>query len=416
MRLRVLLSAFAFGPNRGSEPGVGWNVATRLARHHDVTVVCGDLTGRRRTESDLAEYFQCHTQIPGLTVLYVPASRLTRAMNWMHAIPGLWFLYYPAYRMWQQDAFAAAAALHTRKPFDLVHQLTFASYREPGYLWHLPVPFFWGPIGGAGGDPPVRYQRMLGIAGTRFLTRRVGNFVHRRFSLRPVQAARRATLTWVSTDRERRLIERWGGRAEQQLEVGTSLTRELPKVRAGDEVLRLVWSGQHIARKALPLALESLARLGEYPAVHLDVLGGGPMTEAWKRLSVRLHVDHLVTWHGCILLPEALAVMTKGHVLLHTSLAEGTPTVIVEALSLGLPVVCHDACGMGLAVDERSGIRVPLIDPETSIESFSDAIRRLATNRRLYEDLSQGALERAAGLTWDNKVRRFNEAYLAACS
>ena len=47
MRLRVLLSAFAFEPNRGYEPGVGWNVATRLAQHHDVTVICGDLKRRQ---------------------------------------------------------------------------------------------------------------------------------------------------------------------------------------------------------------------------------------------------------------------------------------------------------------------------------------------------------------------------------
>jgi NAD(P)-dependent dehydrogenase (short-subunit alcohol dehydrogenase family) len=37
---RVLLSAYACEPERGSEPGVGWNWATELARlGHQVTVV-----------------------------------------------------------------------------------------------------------------------------------------------------------------------------------------------------------------------------------------------------------------------------------------------------------------------------------------------------------------------------------------
>ena len=99
MRLRVLLSAFAFAPNRGSEPGLGWNVATLLAKDHDVTVVCGDLSGLRNTEAELAEYFRLHEPIPGLTVLYVPPSRLAQAIHWMHARPGLWFLYYAAYRL-----------------------------------------------------------------------------------------------------------------------------------------------------------------------------------------------------------------------------------------------------------------------------------------------------------------------------
>lgn len=415
MRLRVLLSAFAFAPNRGSEPGVGWNVATRLAQHHDVTVLCGDLSGSRSTESQLAEYFRLHAPIPGLTIQYVPPSRLARAIHWMHARPGLWFLYYPAYRIWQRDAFAAASVLHASKPFDLVHQLTYASYREPGYLWRLPVPFFWGPIGGAGGDPPISYQRMFGVAGVRFLVRRLGNSFQRRFSRSAVHAARKASLTWVSTDVERCLIEHWGGRAEQQLEVGTSPICDSPRDRPVAEPLRLVWSGLHIPRKALPLALEAVAHLAEYPDVRLDVLGEGPATEAWKRLSCRVHVDHLVTWHGRLPLSEALAVMSKGHVLLHTSLAEGTPTVIAEALSLGLPVVCHDACGMGTAINRHCGIKVPLINPETSIRGFSQAISDLASNHEMYGRLSRGAIERARHLTWDNKVQRFSEAYLAAC-
>ena len=70
--------------------------------------------------------------------------------------------------------------------------------------------------------------------------------------------------------------------------------------------------------------------------------------------------------------------MSRAHVLLHTSLAEATSTVILEALARGLPVVCHDACGMRIAVDDRCGIKVPLIDPNTSIKGFSRAIGLLS--------------------------------------
>ena len=46
--------------------------------------------------------------------------------------------------------------------------------------------------------------------------------MQRRLSARPAHAARKASVTWVVTEEERRLIERWGGRAERQLEVGSS--------------------------------------------------------------------------------------------------------------------------------------------------------------------------------------------------
>src|SRR5215475_4924338 len=38
-RLRVLISAFACEPHKGSEPEVGWQWALQMARFHDVTVL-----------------------------------------------------------------------------------------------------------------------------------------------------------------------------------------------------------------------------------------------------------------------------------------------------------------------------------------------------------------------------------------
>ena len=38
-RLKVLMSAYACEPGKGSEPGVGWTVAREMARHHDIWVI-----------------------------------------------------------------------------------------------------------------------------------------------------------------------------------------------------------------------------------------------------------------------------------------------------------------------------------------------------------------------------------------
>ena len=38
-RLKILLSAYACEPGRGSEQGVGWNWARQMAKEHEVWVV-----------------------------------------------------------------------------------------------------------------------------------------------------------------------------------------------------------------------------------------------------------------------------------------------------------------------------------------------------------------------------------------
>jgi glycosyltransferase involved in cell wall biosynthesis len=83
----------------------------------------------------------------------------------------------------------------------------------------------------------------------------------------------------------------------------------------------------------------------------------------------------------------------------------------MEALSLGVPVVCHDACGMGVAVDGRCGIKVPLRDPATSVRGFADALAQLAAQPALLRALSKGALDRARELDWDSNVEAIAAVY-----
>lgn len=124
------------------------------------------------------------------------------------------------------------------------------------------------------------------------------------------------------------------------------------------------------------------------------------MTMKCQALSRRLGLEPLVTWHGQLAQRDALAVMSKAHAFFHTSVSEGTSTVVLEALALGMPVVCHDACGMKTAVTDQCGIKVPLENREISIRGFCEAIQRL-NEPRLYNQLANAALERAKALTWD---------------
>ena len=39
--MKILISAYACDPYRGSEPGVGWTAVCRIARTHDVFVLVG---------------------------------------------------------------------------------------------------------------------------------------------------------------------------------------------------------------------------------------------------------------------------------------------------------------------------------------------------------------------------------------
>ena len=193
---------------------------------------------------------------------------------------------------------------------------------------------------------------------------------------------------------------RWGTDAQDMLESGTlpvsvhdAQLASRPKPRVPGDPLRLIWSGVHIGRKALPILLHALSQFQQDSSgVHLNVLGDGPETRQWQHLARELGVAERVTWSGRLPRQEALRQVQRADALVFTSVQEGTPHAVLEALSLGVPVVCHDACGMGVAVIGECGIKIPLKDPGTSIAGFASAVRRLRDSDDLLTQLSAGAL------------------------
>jgi glycosyltransferase involved in cell wall biosynthesis len=410
-RLRVLLSAYYCSPYRGSESAVGWQVASGLARDHDVTLICGDLSEPGPTACDLERYRKEHGMPDGLEIVHVPANRLARRIHDLHRFRGLWFLYYEAYRRWQRQAFASAQELHAARPFDLVHHLNIIGFREPGYLWQLGIPFFWGPTTGAALIPRAYLKEFGSKERFRWASRNALNSWQIRHARRSAAAARNAAKIWAVSPEDRAMFHRWGVEADPMLETGARVTETAEiRQRSSGEPLRLCWSGLFQGIKALPLVLRALAASGDLPVL-LDVLGDGVEKERWKRDAARLGLESRIRWHGMLPRDEALQVMSGCHALVHSSVKEGTPHVVLEAMAMGLPVICHNACGMGTAVDERSGIKVELSGPEESTVGFRAAIHRLLSETGLLGSLSQGAIERARALAWQVNIERMRSAY-----
>jgi glycosyltransferase involved in cell wall biosynthesis len=415
LRRRVLISAYAVSPMRGSEPSVGWNICVHLAAHHDVTVLCspGEPPRTQILRDEISEHVSQSGPVPGLAFCFVDAPPLGYLCQ-RESLLMRRTLYYTGYRAWQMEAFRAALRLHREQPFDVVHQLNITGFREPGYLWKLPIPFVWGPVGGAA-NTPTSFLPMMGWRERIFYSaRNVLNSIQKRTLIRCSRAARRAGHIWAIGEEDRLMVERvWGCEAEQMTETGTSTNgRVQPKERDQRRPLRIVWSGRHIGRKLLPILLYALHRLQRGGLdVELVVLGEGPETERWKALTASLGLGQRTRWTGWLPRRQALAELASADVLAFTGVQEGTPHVVLEALSLGLPVICHDACGMGAAVTSGCGVKVPLRNPEASIEGFANAVHGIGSDAREFARLSIGALQRANDLSWISKARQIAAVY-----
>lgn len=103
--------------------------------------------------------------------------------------------------------------------------------------------------------------------------------------------------------------------------------------------------------------------------------------------------------------------MANADLFFFTSVSEDTSTVVLEAVSCNLPVLCFDTCGMGYVINDKVGIKISLSNPIQSVIDFAEKIDYLYTHRDYLQSLSEGCKERQQELSWENKALQVVSLY-----
>jgi glycosyltransferase involved in cell wall biosynthesis len=170
----------------------------------------------------------------------------------------------------------------------------------------------------------------------------------------------------------------------------------------------------HLHGKALHLLLRAAARLPKDLNYSIEILGDGPCNRAWRALASRLRIDDRCHWHGWLPRDQSLAVMQDSHVFALTSLKELTSTVSVEAISLGLPVICLDHCGFADLVTDECGIKIYPGSADQIASELAGALCALYLDEALRQRLAQGAIRRSRDYSWQAKMESLDEIYRMA--
>ena len=395
----VLINAYAVSPNWGSEPGMGWNWVTNLARYCNLHVIT---EGEWRDEIEKA--VESHPNRDNLHFHYLPVSDEIRKMCWNQ---GDW-RFYKYYRDWQKRSLALAREIVSKEKIDVLHQLNMIGFREPGLLWKIKdIPFVWGPVGGMEmmstgflkGEP---MKLKIALYVKNFL-----NNIQRRYQSNVINALNRAGGLSAATKGVYDFISEYHQKDVVLLNETGCYERELPKKDSHKECFDIVWVGKFDFRKQVGLAIECLARLKDCKEVRLHIIGPGSDSETkrYHELADRLGVNDMIVWHGRIPNAEVQQIMREGDVFLFTSIMEGTPHVVLEAIQNGLPVICFDACGQSGVVNDKVGIKIAMSNKADAIRDFADAVRKLHDDRDLLHAMVENCGQRQTELSWDSKAK-----------
>lgn len=390
----VLINAYACAPNKGSEPGMAWNWIIHLAKHCKLYVIT-----EGEWNDDIEKALQALPQGQNIKFYYNPLSDKIRKMCWNQ---GDWRFYY-YYKQWQKKTFTIAQEIIKTNNIDAIHQLNMIGFREPGYLWKLDKPFFWGPV-----DAKETFPRayLEGASAKQRISIAVKNILTKfqlRYSSRVKKAAHKASVVFAASSESKASFRKYYAIDAVLLnETGCKIVERSIPYNSGNVSLDMLWVGKADFRKQLSLAIKTLAKLNDIQ-VKLHIVGSGNVS-GYKQLAQILNIEDKCIWYGVKSHAEVQMFMQKSDLLFFTSVAEGTPHVVLEAISNSLPVVCFNCCGHGDSVNDMVGVKIPLSSPQNSINDFAEQIRYLYNNKEILQEKSNNCKNRQIELSWDNKA------------
>jgi len=179
------------------------------------------------------------------------------------------------------------------------------------------------------------------------------------------------------------------------IRIGVELGERAPSPPASPPYLLFV--GRFVAKKGAVHAIDALRLLrSEGKDLRLTLIGDGPLRREWEDRARDLGGVSFAGWcsnaEARRAMAGALAVVIPS-VTARSGDSEGLPTVAVEAMAEGAPVIGSREAGIAEAVEDgRTGLLVPSGDPR----ALADEAKRLLDDPTLRRDMGAAARERAA--------------------
>ena len=138
-------------------------------------------------------------------------------------------------------------------------------------------------------------------------------------------------------------------------------------------------------QKNFPLLINAFQQIQEETKAKLVILGGGPEKPKLKKLIQEYEISDHVYLPGYVSNPYAY--LSRASLFALSSDFEGLPTVLIEALACGCPVVSTD-CPSGpreILEDGKWGTLVPVGDAEKLAEAMVKTLNNPPQRARLKE-------------------------------
>lgn len=396
----IIVSAYSCEPLSGSEPAVGWNFVIELAKSNRVHVIT-----RANNQSVIEQHFPKEVK-ENLIFHYYDTPAIIR--NLKKKEKRLYFYNF----CWQIGILNVAKKIIKNENIDYTIHLTFGSMWMPTFLPLLKTPFIWGPIGG-GECVPKSFLKILPLK--QKLIQAFRYFLNATTLFNPfiMVTAWRAVAILARTPETLNVIPRCF-RKKTRVLLETAMEESIFKYEKKNydvDKVHVILSARLISVKNIPVAIRSLRYIKTSKKWDLTIIGSGPDLDLIKR-----EID-VCGYRNIEIIPfmprnEVLQKIVSSDIFLFPSLKEGGSWALMEAMAMGLPVICVNCAGMAVETTPQTAIQIPVTNPKHMELDMGNALGILIEDSTKRKELGLAARKRIREVfNWENKGKYFKQLF-----
>jgi glycosyltransferase involved in cell wall biosynthesis len=388
--MRVLIAAIACQPKGGSEGYVGWSCVNAISMDHEVHVITSGMC-QKEIEEELAKHprrSKFSFTFIGEPIRWHENRLIARAQSWMQ------------YSRWVKEASKMARTLSEERHFDILHHITYATWRMGTPLAGLGKPLIFGPVGG-GEKFPLSFINMLSPLSAVFeLARSASGWLAKR-SKQVLQSISTSTLLLTNNRETQELFLSFGvsgSKIEIMSQSFLSAERmeqlKCTQPKSDPQEKLIIFAGGNLeGRKGVAIVLRALSILSQWKIPYEFTYGGkGPELSYLDQLAKKLRLSKINIKLGQVLTQESyLRELRRSHIYLLPSLREGAPVTMMEAMAASCVPVVGKCGGAAMLVNGDCGRLIPITSPSEMAEEIADKLRFLWKNPGVLKKMGNSA-------------------------
>lgn len=417
--MKILIICHELSPVRGSECAVGWNICHELANSNEVTVLYA-LTNQFSTANykNEIEQFLINDLEGNPCLKLIPISqpffsrffaKLNKLFSSKIVSIGIKPFFFIGIFFWELKAFFVAKKMIKFEDYKLLHKLSPISFRSPGFWPFLNIPVIYGPTSGIANIPVGFYSNLSFNVVLSDFFRRISNYYTMNFSILEYFKRKFISGIIVITNSDENYYKNSVKSILKVPEVGCMDNMNFDN-HPKSGILKFIAIGRFDELKAYDILFQSLMFL-DYP-YDLLIIGNGPTKDLILNKYSLFIKERSIKFVDLMARHEVFENLANADLLIHTSIKEATASVIMESLSVGTPVLCHDSFSPQYIIDDSCGYKVKYESYKISIQGFSDNLKQITNNRELLKSKRNGAIAKAREFSWNNLGEKINLFYL----